>query len=169
MNLNRYQDLTVGLVFLTGSIAYYMMSLRIPDPNIAGDIGSSAIPKIIAALAGLLSLLLTLKGFWKLKEQAAAEAKQQDSAETSGWSFQYLPVLKTTGLLFAYIYAIEPVGFLPASALYLYLQFNVSAPAEKRTAKSQLYFAVGSLIAAVVINTVFVNVFDVMLPQGLLD
>lgn len=173
MNVHRYRDLIVGVIFLTGSIGYYLLSFQTPKSEIPGDIGNYFIPHLIALISGLLSLMLIASSYLALRQtkatpqkpaEADAEAVKELSAKT-----RYLPVVGTVALLFAYIYALEPVGFIVASATYLFLQFNISAPADRRGAKAQLRYALTSIVAAIAINSFFVNIFDVMLPQGLLD
>ena len=62
---------------------------------------------------------------------------------------------------------LERVGFVPATAVYL-SAVQVAAPKTRRALKYQAYYLVGSIAAALIINYVFRDGFDVMLPQGLL-
>ncbi|WP_417447390.1 tripartite tricarboxylate transporter TctB family protein [Kangiella sp.] len=163
MNISRYKDILVGLVFLLGSIAYYCQVLNIEQAGFS-KLGPDFVPKVIAGLTFVLGLVQTIKSIYVLRQK---NALQSEGATDGKKSFH--PVVMTFVLLLIYVFSIEPIGFIPASAIYLYLQLNVSVPDNQRGIKYQAAYLLSSVAAAVLINFLFVNSFNVMLPQGLLD
>ena len=163
--MSRYKDLIVGVFFAALAIAYYLLSFQIEEAG-ASAVGPGFMPQIFAVITLVLAVILIGLSVGKLKkEKVASETKEEAPAEP----VNYIPLVLSIVLLLAYIYALEPVGFVIATVVYLFAQFNVSAPRDKRGPKHQVYFLVGALIAGVAVNYIFVNAFNVMLPQGLLD
>ena len=163
--MSRYKDLIVGVFFAALAIAYYLLSFQIEEAG-ASAVGPGFMPQIFAAITLVLAVILIGLSMGKLrKEKALSGAKEEAAPE----QINYIPLVLSVVLLLAYIYALEPVGFIIATAVYLFAQFNVSAPRDKRGLKYQTYFLVGAVVAGFAVNYIFVNGFNVMLPQGLLD
>ena len=76
--------------------------------------------------------------------------------------------LITLVMLIVYTAALRPVGFVICSIVYLFLQMLIFVPKEKKTKKNLVIFAVISIVAPVAIDLLFVNVFSLILPPGIL-
>ena len=162
--MSRYRDLIVGIVLLTVSVIYYWLSLSIPEAA-ATQMGPTFVPQVIAGLTFVLSIILVLNSLQTLRTQPADATEAE---EPHGEEVRYVPVVLTGILLVIYVVVLERVGFVLATAVYLFLQFNVAAPKTRKALKYQAYYLVGSIAAAFVINYLFRDGFDVMLPQGML-
>jgi hypothetical protein len=174
VRVSRYRDLIVGVVLLTVSVIYYWLSLSIAEAGVT-QMGPKFVPQVIAGLTFVLSIILVVNSLQTLRRQAAADAEadkrpsedtvgEEDPAEDS----RYGPVILTGILLLIYVVALESAGFVLATAVYLFLQFNVAAPKTRKAPKYQAYYLVGSIAAALIINYTFRDGFNVMLPEGLL-
>ena len=162
--MSKYRDLIVGVVFLVLAGFYLFQATQIVQAGDSG-LGPAFFPELIAAITGLLSVILIVMSVNKLRRETdkpAEAAREQDGPNN-------FAVVATIVLILAFVGLMEPVGFVPMSSAYLFLQFNVAAPKTQKTLKHQAYFMAGSLVAAFGINYIFVNAFNVMLPQGILE
>jgi len=81
----------------------------------------------------------------------------------------YRTVALTVVLILGFVIFMEPLGFIPTAAGYLFLQFNVAVPKSHKTLRHQIWHVVAAVIVAITINYLFVHGFDVLLPQGILE
>ena len=78
-------------------------------------------------------------------------------------------VLGTAVLLLVYICLIEPLGFLIASVLYLFAQFlYLTEVSNLRRPKTYVLYFVIALVVSTGIYYLFLNVFHLILPAGIL-
>lgn len=164
--MSKYTDLIVGLVFSTISLIYFGMSFNIQEAGVT-QMGPAFVPRVIVGITFLLSIILIATNVGTLKRAEIQPSGAEDHADQE--KPNYVPVVLTTVLLLAYVMLLEPVGFIVSTIVYLFLQFNVSAPKTRKSLKYQAYFLVGAVVAAIAINTLFVTGFNVMLPQGILE
>lgn len=174
--MSKYRDLTVGIFFLLVAVVYFLDSLNIQALGLAGrvGVGPTFLPEVIAVITGLLSVVLIVSSLRTLKNAAAEEAvaevdTQTEEAGEGQEGVRYMTVILTVILLLGYALLLEPVGFMPVTFLYLFLQFNIAAPKSSKTMKYQIAYLVAGILVAVFVNYTFVNLFNVMLPQGFLD
>lgn len=168
--MSKYRELIVGIFFLILSILYFWQSLSIKSMGLAGQVGvgPTFMPEVIAVMTALLSIVLIISSIRALKKAkleitlAGAETKVAEEPEV-----RYLTVVLTGLLLLAYAFCLEPLGFMPTTFSYLFLQFNVAAPKTSKTMKYQAGYLATAIGVALVVNYVFVNLFNVMLPQGI--
>lgn len=163
--MSRYRDLIVGIVLLTASVIYYGLSRLIVEAGVT-QMGPQFVPQVIAGLTFVLSIILVLNSLKTLRTQSGGDVEAEEQPDKE--EVRYVPVILTSILLIIYVAVLERVGFVLATAVYLFLQFNVAAPKTRKSAKYQAYYLAGSIAAAVVINFAFRDGFNVMLPQGFL-
>ena len=173
--MSKYRDLTVGIFFLLVAVVYFLDSLTIQSLGLAGrvGVGPTFLPEVIAVITGLLSVVLIVSSLRTLKNAEAVEAvaevdTQTEEAGEGQEGVRYMTVILTVVLLLGYALLLDPVGFMPVTFLYLFLQFNVAAPKSSKTMKYQIAYLVAAVLVAVIVNYTFVNLFNVMLPQGIL-
>ena len=166
--MSKYRDLIVGVVFLAIAGFYLYQSTLI---EIAGGsaVGPAFLPEIIAGITALLSVILIVMSFNKLKREAGQSTEKSTENTKTEDAPNNMAVALTMLLILAFVSLFESVGFIPMTVIYLFLQFNVAAPKNQKTLKHQAYFLIGSFVLAFGINYLFVNAFNVMLPQGILD
>ena len=145
----------VNLVVLIMGVALFISAQGI-ETGAAMAQGGDFMPKLCAGIWVALGILLFLFG---LREKPEEGGKSQVSIK--GFA-------ATMVLLFVYILLLKPVGFVITSIVYLFLQMCLFVPAEKRTKKSYILFAVISVVVPFAVNWLFVNVFALILPAGIL-
>lgn len=155
-------DLITGAVFLTLSALLFWASLNIREFAAIG-VGSAFVPRLTAGLLMVVAIALLIDG-WRQTARPLAASKTAPPA--SAPMFAGLPAVAASVVIMGlYLALLEPLGFLPASALYGFLQMLILAKDAKRT---YLKFAVVTLLPAACFYYLFVNVFDISLPAGIL-
>lgn len=112
-------NLSSGILFLVlGLAALYVIPSQIPAGNNA--YGPRLFPYIVTAIM-ILSSLGLLAGEWSEYRKGKKENREERMAKDITVLHAY--ELKRTGLMFlimtAYIFLIEPIGFIPASILFV--------------------------------------------------
>ena len=149
---NKRMDMICSLIFLAfGGIMYtYAAKIRHLIPS---DTGSGYVPKFIAIciiITAAAKLILTLLD--KKKEEAQA---QGSGDKVGGWG--------TLALMFAYVVAFEPVGFVLSTIVYLYAQITLMSDETNRNPK---LFAIISIVTPIVVSLLFSRVINMPLPYG---
>ena len=161
--MNRYRRTILSAGILAVSLFYFLYALFcIESRHVRGVPDSAFIPSIVGGAMVLLSAVMTLDDF---KKDHMADGKEEKKAEKK----ENLNVLGTAVLLLVYICLIEPLGFLIASVLYLFAQFLYLAPADKlKKLRTYVVYGLIALVASGGIYVLFLNVFHLILPAGLL-
>lgn len=144
----------VNLVLLLMGVGLFISAQGI-ETGAAMAQGGDFMPKLCSGIWMVLGILLFLFG---LREKPA-EGGGQVSLKGFG---------ATLALLLVYVLLLKPVGFVITSIVYLFLQMCLFVPAEKRTKKNYILFAVISVVMPFAVNWLFVNVFALILPAGIL-
>lgn len=157
MTLNR--DFITGAIVLCFGIVLFCLTFSINELTVSG-VGAEFMPRLIAALFGILGIIMMGMAMGKSRTGPAA-AKKKDDRAPNGYRLVTLNIL----LFFLYLYALEDVGFLLTTPVYLFLQmWLLSAPGEARFGR----FAVVSVLTAVGSYYLFLKAFQVILPAGIL-
>ncbi len=154
------RDLFAGVFALLFGLFIFIVSFTIGKVNLAG-VGPDYLPRAVGIyIIGLSTIMLVttvvnhfLKGSVHTGENASAP------------SFDVRTLLLTVLLLIAYVALLVPVGFILVSALFLFGQMFILAPDGQR--KIPL-FVILSLVIPAIVYVLFVNVFSLMLPSGIL-
>lgn len=160
----RYRRTILSAGILAVSLFYFIYALFcIESHHVRGVPDSGFFPQIIGVLLVVLSAVLTVKDF-RLDRHGAASESGSKAPKKEGWN-----VLGTAVLLLVYIFLIEPLGFLIASTLYLFVQFlYLTDTAKLRSWKTYiLYLLIAALVSAG-IYYLFLYAFNLILPAGLL-
>lgn len=159
-------DMIAGIfLFIFSVIMYYAsFSIRI---LVVARIGSRFVPQLVAISMGILSLVLVIQSLLKMRlarEGAGLEKEEEEGGKK--WSFLgTAPIWGTFLALIAYAVAFEPLGFILSTILYLLVQFFLLTSMVKR---KYLVFVVAALLTSVIVYFLFVKVFYLMLPEGVL-
>lgn len=154
MDYIKKREVAVGAFFLVVGIGYLYLTSAIPRKQF---IDAAFIPYVLAITMCLLGVL-QIRDAYKLASSERAGA--QDTAD-------YRTVWKTLGLIVAYAAFLERVGFPIMTVVYLFAQFIVLTPADKKISYG-VYGAIAVITSAVVYLT-FRQAFDMILPVGLLS
>ncbi|HOV64861.1 MAG TPA: tripartite tricarboxylate transporter TctB family protein [Spirochaetia bacterium] len=155
-------ELLLGIIMLVIATSYLIMTFSIPR---RGTIDATFVPFLLSGGMYLLGILQTIGALSKKKKKdvSSDNEKQEDSKE----QVDVQTVLKTIGLIIIYIAFLDKIGFIIMSAVYLFAQFIVLTPVEKK--KRYLVYAIIAVSSSVIIYIIFRYVFDLMLPGGLLS
>lgn len=152
MNRKLNKDKVLAAIFLLLGILYLIVSLKLPETNLAKDPGPKIFPIIGAVLVIGSSLAILLKRYEELPK--AAFTKQQ-------W--------KKVGVMFAvfvaYAILLWIVGYIPSTILALV----ITAVMFDRDRKIPFWKkAIFALVVTGLLYFVFSKVLVLLLPQGML-
>lgn len=151
--------ITGGLLLLLG-LGLFWACTSVKDFAAIG-VGSAFLPRLTAGLLTLLGLVLLGNGL-----RAPSSKDPKNAAASTETVFGGLPAVVTSiALMAGYLALLEPLGFLPTSILYVFAQMLVL---RKHAARRYALFGAITVLAAVVCNYLFINLFDISLPQGIL-
>lgn len=153
---NKQRDLLCSAVFLVFGAAMLYASFGVVQ-KIESDVGSGYVPKFIAVcilVTAGAKLLLTLRDH-------SASGKQKETG-----NFDLLGGLGTIGLMLAYMLALQPVGFILSSVVYLFAQIMLMSSKENR---KPVLFAIISVLLPIAVYGLFNYVIKMPLPRGILN
>jgi putative tricarboxylic transport membrane protein len=154
MDFIKKRETAVGVLFLVVGIGYLYLTSTIVRKQF---IDAAFVPYILASTMCLLGIL-QIREAYKLAD--AKHSGKQDTAD-------YRTVWKTLGLIVAYAAFLEPVGFPLMTVVYLFAQFIVLTPSDKKI--SYPVYAAIAVTTSVVVYLTFRHAFDMILPVGLLN
>lgn len=160
MDTYKRKELLVGALMLGAGLFYLFLTIDLPRK---GSIDASTVPYVLSiglCLLGVLQLLTAAKARQPLTDPEA-DAELSDSTPPD-----YPTVFKTLGLIAVYVALLQKVGFPIMTALYLYVQFIVITPRERKI--NHFAYIVIALVSSAVIFVTFRQGFDLMLPAGFL-
>ncbi|MBT3068184.1 tripartite tricarboxylate transporter TctB family protein [Rhodoferax sp. U11-2br] len=150
----KKREIVVGAIFLLIGIGYLYLTSAIPRKQF---IDAAFVPYVLATTMCLLGVLQLREAF---KRAGAKQSGKQDTAD-------YRTVWKTLGLIVAYAALLESVGFPLMTVVYLFAQFIVLTPGDKKISYP-LYGAI-AVTTSIVVYLTFRHAFDMILPVGLLS
>ncbi|MFV0439809.1 MAG: tripartite tricarboxylate transporter TctB family protein [Lachnospirales bacterium] len=154
--IKKYGDSIAGLFIGLMGIIFLFLSMQIEDKGLV-MLGSDFMPKLISVFFIILGTILSYTGF-KASKNIEIEKNLQFKAD-------YLAVGLTLGLFIMYVTLLDILGFIVVSILYLICQFLILARKEER---NYMLFIIIAILTPIIINYIFVNFFNVMLPKGIL-
>mgnify|MGYP000871621603 FL=1 len=156
-------DMIAGIFLFVFSVIMYYASFSIKILMVS-RIGSRFVPQLLAIAMGILSLVLVVQSLLRMKtEEIQAREKKGGSA---AWSLRdTVPIWGTFLALIVYAVTFEPLGFIVSTTLYLLVQFYLLTSMVKR---KHLVFLISAVLTSVVVYFIFVKVFYLMLPEGIL-
>lgn len=152
----RKRELATGAVILAVGLGYLYMTSTLPRKQF---IDASFVPYILAITMCVLGVLQIVAATKLGRGEVAGAASQPDRAD-------YRTVWKTLGLIVAYVALLEPIGFPIMTIVYLFAQFIVLTPTDKRI--NYLMYGVIACITSAAVYMTFRYAFDMILPVGLL-
>lgn len=155
--VNQYADIISGLFVILFSVSMFAGAGMIQQRGAGGGIGPRTMPQIIAALLAIVGVSILISGMKKLKTGA-----HQGGSFPEHWA-DFRIVIFTLGLLFAYVAVLTKLGFLIATAIYLFIQLCLFENEWKQRIGRNILVAV---ITSAGIYFLFRNVFSLMLPTG---
>ena len=168
MATNRLKAIVLDKNFLTGSgvivlsLVMYFASFDIQE-FMQTRVGASFMPRIASFLFIILGGLLIFGSFrcFVPEETKRSAAESSEKKVFGGMPAVFLSLL----LMTAYVGMMERVGFILTSIVYIFLQILVL---EKRGNRNYMVFGLISIAVPIVVFYLFVNVFKVLIPAGIL-
>lgn len=154
MKSQKMQDLVFGIVVLAFAAFYTVTTMMIPLKENSDIINARTVPLLLCAAMWVLGICQLLA------------ARKADGKPLEKEKRDMLTVGKTAALIVIYIALFEPVGFIITTLLYLFLQFIVLTPANKKA--NLPVYAVIAVAVSLFVYTVFRYGLDIILPQGLI-
>lgn len=155
MSTKKLSEVILSMVLLIAGIALWFASQSIKVGAAMGQ-GGDFMPKLCSTVWVLISALLLVSNI-TMKDDGEKEA----GINLKGF-------FATLVLLFVYVFMLKPIGFVISSMAYMLIQMLLFVPAEYRTKKNYILFVVLSVVIPVAVNALFVNVFSLILPTGIL-
>lgn len=153
------KDIVSGSVLFALAATMFVAAFDIKQVLPVG-VGSGFFPKVIAVVLALIAALIVAQGGRALVRERRERRHPMASANGAGQV-----VAATLALIGFYVACLEPLGFILTTFLYLTGQFAVLAPKEQR---NLVAFAAVAAVVAVGTYYTFLEVFDLMLPPGIL-
>lgn len=164
MHENKLVDVFSSLFLIVSSIVLFASTFTFRQLTVT-QFGSGFLPQVVAIGLFGFSVILFVNAFTNWKKEKNLREENSNSKKTTKEKNDYTLVFISLGLMVVYLILISFLGFLLATAGYLFIQMYLIAPAEKR---SLLKFAVVSVLISGFVYWIFRNVFYLMLPAGIL-
>ena len=162
----KWNDIISALVLIVVSIVVFFASDRL-EAKTRMDIGPDFMPKLVAALTFLLSLVLLAQAVQRnmaLRAQGQMPDVGRGPVRQGDLIVRYADWISLL-LILAYTIAFEPLGFVLSTTIFLFLQFIVMSRSGERR---YIRFALVAGVVSAVSYFVFLRLFYVFLPTGLL-
>lgn len=151
---NKQRDILCSALFLVFGAGMLYLSFGIKH-RIASDVGSGYVPKFIA-----ICIIITAGAKLILSLRDKSPSGQKKEGADNDW----VGGVGTVLLMFAYMLAFQPVGFIISSAAYLFLQILLMSNKDNR---KPVLFAVISVVLPIAVYALFNYVIKMPLPKGI--
>lgn len=132
--------------FLALFAGYAIYAARDLEVRSLAEPGPAMWPLIVASVMGITALLLIVRDI---------------PEDYESWTPRSARVLAGAGVLFAFVWFFDVLGFVPSSFLFLFIWMKLMA---RESWRLSLLLAI---VGAFALNYIFVNVFAVPFPPGL--
>lgn len=158
----KKEDLIIGCVLVIFSLIYFIASFGITKVDM-GTLDSSVMPRVYACILFLLSLILILTSIKKTGKEEIT-IKTRSDKEIAEEKDKSLSIVKAVILLGVSIFLLGVIGFIPAMSIYMFVSFCFNTKKEER---KYPFFAILSIVTAVVVYFIFTRGFQLLLPNGI--
>lgn len=153
----KYWDLASGIFLFAFSIVLFLGAQKVKTLSVS-SVGSGTFPSFIAVLLAIVSVAIIVGGVKKAREP---DEKTEKAAEkTRLWA-----VLATFAIMALYALLMPKVGFIITTMAYLFAQMYIMAAKEHQ---KPVLFGIISIVTSVSVYYMFVKIFNLMLPAGIL-
>ena len=161
--MGRYRETFTATFILLISLFYFGYALFCIEIKTLNGVPSSAfIPRVVGFFMVILSLALFIISI-------KSDRIHVDQTQNGVNDKELFNVMVSALFLLGYIVALQPIGFLITTAGYLFLQISFMAnPATSKQPKVLLKHGIIALVTTMVIEYLFVDVFVLILPSGIL-
>lgn len=160
--MERYKDIISGGFVFAAALVLFVMTFFMRRLTVL-SVGPEFIPRIVFGMMMVLGLLIAAEGVKKCRAGRKSEVFAEKECRTARPQNKTAAV--TLLLIMVYIASLRQIGFLITTVVYLFLQITVLAPKEKRR---PVQFLIIATVCSSVIYYLFLNVFQLLLPAGIL-
>lgn len=153
----KYWDLASGIFLLVFSVALFIGAQNVKTLSIS-SVGSGTFPSFIAVLLAIVSIAIIVGG--AKKARSPDEKQKPVEGKPRMWA-----VVATFVIMALYAALMPKVGFIIMTAVYLFAQMYIMAAKEHQR---PIVFGIVSVVTSVSVYYLFVLVFNLMLPAGIL-
>lgn len=153
----KYWDLASGIFLFVFSVALFIGAQNVKTLSIS-SVGSGTFPSFIAVILAIVSIAIIVGG--AKKASGPDEKQKQVEGKPRMWA-----VVATFTIMAAYALLMPIVGFVITTAGYLFAQMYIMAAKEHQR---PIVFGIVSVVTSVSVYYLFVLVFNLMLPAGIL-
>lgn len=162
--MQRYRDVVTGGLSVLLGLGLYLASLSIVNFG-AAVIGSSFMPRLCAAAFVVFGAILVVSGLRARAVTARPLDEAQHALRLDRKISGAAAVAVSLVLMAGYVAALQPLGYILASALYIVLQILVLS---SRGPVAWLRLLVIAGLSSALAYLLFVHVFQVTIPAGIL-
>lgn len=157
-SFRRHRDLILGIVMLILSFLYYYFAAHVKTrPMLTPDYaGAQVVPRLLGIILAVLSALLIVQAVVRLKKNKAEDGEKMTREDL-------LSVVLTFAVTIFYVTAMQPLGFILSTVVFLFLLMNVLAPKEKR---KPIMFLLISVVFTAIVFVAFRIGLSQLLPRG---
>lgn len=156
----KNKNFGLGVFSIVLGIAMYLASFGIKDFAAVG-VGATFFPRLASLGFVILGTLLIVQVLRHPKAVATAPA----SSEITSPPQKKYSVILSMGLLIVFLALLETLGYIICSALYIFFQILILTYEKK---KKYILYGIISVISSLSTYLLFVRVFQVMIPSGIL-
>ncbi len=163
--IHWYRDALAAVVLLL-IFAFFLSSSRHIQVMIASSVDAKFFPIVICSVGIVLCAINVALGIVRGNKLRSEESEQTavGQASASERSAAVKSALSIVSII-VYLVLIEPLGFILASALYLFVQIMLLSERGKR---HPIIYVVIAVAVSAVCYLFFRNIFYLMLPSGIL-
>lgn len=163
--MTKYRDTIVGATSIAISLALFAATFGIKEFS-RTSLGADFVPRIAALIFCVLGIVLIVREHKRNRALADAPACPAAPAEPVEGLTGPLPVFLNIALFAVYLLFLEKIGFVLLTPPFLFLQILLLTNPKKYRIG---WFIVIAIAVSVISYYMFVNFFQVMLPNGLLE
>lgn len=153
MSAAKKREFALGFIMIIASVIYLLMAKNLPHHDI---VDAAFVPYVLGTIMLALGVM-QLRAARKMVDKEKSSEKEEVDYATMG---------KTVALIAGFAALMPLIGFPIMAAVYLFLQFTVLTPGNRKP--NYVLYAIISIIASAAIFLTFRYTFDLMLPTGIL-
>ena len=158
--MNQSKDVITGSVVIALGILLFIATLGVKDFAAVG-VGATFLPRISAGLFTFLGAVMVIGNVHISTKKKPASSPQAAPSHTGNMTAVFLSFV----LMCAYVGLLNKLGFILTTSVYIFAQTLILT---KGSARHYLQFAGLALLTASSTYFLFVRVFQVMVPAGIL-
>ena len=156
--IKKYGDIIVGAFYMVVAIVLFIASFQI-KAFVNEVLGPEFMPRAMAVIIFVIASVMVMKGIKKWKSGVCDRYTPEQ--------LSYVRLIATFLSMVIYIAALETVGFIPMTIVYIIAQIYLLTKKEFFSKAMLLKTVLIAVIASVTLYYVFYQFFGIFLPEGL--